>query len=275
MADPASPPARRRVELVFHADDRASFVLTKDLVRFDRRIFGGTAVAASVEAMEAVTGRTCAWITTQFSGSASVGATIDLHVERMAVGKAMSQLRVTGYDEGRLVWSALGACAVEQEEPPFEGGFAEMPAVLPPEAGPVLRFPGESPDRGFGTTCIRLTLELREALRPDGSPSDVPMLVWGRVVDRPMTRAGLAMVADLGPLVIARAIGRPGTGKSMDNTMRYGPTPTTDWVLLEMLPGLAHGGWAHSDIRLWSEDGTLLGLATQTARIWAVDEPSG
>jgi acyl-CoA thioesterase len=62
-----------------------------------------------------------------------------------------------------------------------------------------------------------------------------------------------------------RAAGRAGGGTSLDNTMRFGADPEGDWVLIDMDPHLASGGYVSGAARLWSTSGTLLGVASQTA----------
>jgi acyl-CoA thioesterase len=243
-----------------------SFELAESLSRFDRRLYGGTAVAVSVAAMERATGRVCAWLTVQFAENCKTGARLDVHTEVLGAGRVVSQLRVTSYEAGRVVWSALGACSTERASP-VEGGFATMPAVLEPDACSELRFVGRDAAGGFSSRGWRATMDMREALLPDGTSSGVPMLAWARLLDRPMTRAGLGMVADIVPVVVARAAGRAGAGTSLDNTLRFGPAPDSEWVLVELEPHLAHGGWGHGGARVWSLSGTLVAVASQTARM--------
>ena len=79
--------------------------------------------------------------------------------------------------------------------------------------------------------------------------------------------AVLGFLADMVPSSVARAAGRMGGGTSLDNSMRFGPAPDTEWVLIDYDPYLAHHGYAHGGARVWSEDGVLLGIASQTASV--------
>jgi acyl-CoA thioesterase len=45
-------------------------------------------------------------------------------------------------------------------------------------------------------------------------------------------------------------------------------------MLVDFDPYLVSGGYAHGAARLWAEDGTLLGVASQTATVLLFD-PSG
>jgi len=44
-------------------------------------------------------------------------------------------------------------------------------------------------------------------------------------------------------------------------------------VLLELEPDLTDSGYVHGTIRLWSQDGQLLGVATQTATLRPFSPP--
>jgi acyl-CoA thioesterase len=65
-----------------------------------------------------------------------------------------------------------------------------------------------------------------------------------------------------------RELGERGAGTSLDNTIRIGAVTEGEWVLIDGLPELAAGGYGHGSVRLWSEDGLLLGTASQTAALW-------
>ncbi len=54
--------------------------------------------------------------------------------------------------------------------------------------------------------------------------------------DRRQTRATLGFLADMVPSGVVAAAGRAGAGTSLDNAMRFGPAPDTDWMLLEYDP---------------------------------------
>jgi acyl-CoA thioesterase len=66
-----------------------------------------------------------------------------------------------------------------------------------------------------------------------------------------------------------------GAGTSLDNSMRFGRFTETDWILLDFDPWFAAGGYLHGGARVWAQDGTLLGFASQTASeiVWAGETP--
>lgn len=250
-----------------------SFDLPQSLARLDNHIYGGTAVALSVVAMETTTGRPCVWSTAQFTGTCPAGARLDIHAEVLAHGRVVSQIRVSGYDRGQLVWCAFGACAEQERPAELEVQSGSMPKVLGPDEGRELMLPNRlSPTllRG-GRRGILDTLDMRDARKADGVLAHDPMLVWARLRERPMTRTALCLVADIVPVAVARAGGREGAGTSLDNTMRFGAPPFGEWVLIEFEPYLAYGGCSHGGAWLWSEDGTLVAIASQTARVFVMD----
>ncbi|MBV9253298.1 MAG: thioesterase family protein [Actinobacteria bacterium] len=93
--------------------------------------------------------------------------------------------------------------------------------------------------------------------------------------DQPQSRATLSFVADMVPSAVVRAAGFMGAGTSLDNSVRFGHFVDTDWVLLDFDPWFATGGYLHGGARLWAQDGSLLGYASQTASalVWDGETP--
>ena len=77
------------------------------------------------------------------------------------------------------------------------------------------------------------------------------------------------------PSSVARAAGKMGGGTSLDNSLRFGRLVDTEWILLDMDPWFGTGGYLHGAARVWAEDGTLLGVASQTssAIVWDGEIP--
>jgi len=248
-----------------HGGGRSSFTLPRPLSRIDGRLYGGTGLAAAVAAMELESGRGALWATCQFVASAEIGARIEVTTEVLAAGRSVSQLRVEARAGERLLLCALGATGV-----PKDGGLSasvgEPPEVADPESSPPftwrLPVPVPAEPAGFLLAC-----EVRDTV---GAPPG-RFCVWARLRDRPMTRAGIAFVADMVPMAVARGLGRAGGGTSLDNSIRYGAELDCEWVLVDLEPHLADGGYGHGLARIWSPDGTLLAVASQTAALLLFD----
>ncbi len=235
------------------------FELKSQLGRGDGKLYGGTGLAVSVALMETVTNRDALYCTTQFSGSANTGAVLDCEVEVLASGKRSSQLRITVSEGDRLVLTSLGATGEHNDA--LEVQVHQMPDVAGPDQAEdwMARFrlaqPNMPPHQGWA--------ELAELKRVELDNGHFAM--WGRMRDHKMTRPGLGFIADFVPVSVTRAAGVDGAGFSLDNSIRYGYFVDTEWVLLDFDPWFAAGSYLHGAVRLFAEDGTLLGVASQTA----------
>jgi acyl-CoA thioesterase len=240
------------------------FDLQPLLTRFDGKFYGGTGIAVTTAVMEAETGRDALWATAQFVGSADLGERFDVHVEVLASGRRTSQLRMTGTVGGRLVLTALGATG-DARVGPLNAQFGAMPDVAPPDETPEWR-----PHAGV-TIPHQVESWINAAELREMSGTGERRTMWARMRGMRHTRATLGFLADMVPSAVVSAAGRMGAGTSLDNAMRFGPRPDTDWMLIDFDPYLAAGGYAHGGARLWSQDGTLLGVASQTATLLLFD----
>ena len=250
-----------------HGEGRWSFEVTPPLTRMDGKLYGGTGIAATVATMEAETARDALWATVQFAGSADTGERVDCHVEVLATGRRTSQVRLTATAGDRVVLAAVGAAGAHRDGP-VEAQIGTMPDVPgPDEAEPWgHRWHGpEDPKTGW-----LLLAEMRQV-----DIGDDAFAVWGRMHDLPHTRATISFLADMVPSAVARAAGHLGGGTSLDNSVRFGRFTETEWILLDFDPWFATGGYLHGGARVWAQDGTLLGFASQTASaiVWTGETP--
>jgi acyl-CoA thioesterase len=240
-----------------HRDGAWSLELTSHLGRGDGRLYGGTGLALAVALMETVTARDALWATVQFSGTANVGERLDCQVDVLAQGRRSSQIQVTIRTSDRLVCTALGATG-EHNDHPAEVQVPVMPDVPGPDEGEDwvgrMRLPNQARS---GWTEIA---DMRRFELPNGHFG-----MWGRMKGHPQSRASAAFLADFVPVSVSRAARVDGAGFSLDNSVRYGYFVETDWVLLDFDPWFAAGSYLHGAVRLFAEDGTLLGVASQTA----------
>ncbi|MFP5255246.1 MAG: acyl-CoA thioesterase [Acidimicrobiia bacterium] len=243
-------------------DGTAALELSPGLARLDGKLYGGTAMAAAVTMAEHVTGRPALWATVQFvAASCTIGDRLELVAEVRAHGHRASQVRVSATVDGTLIFDALGATALAKEGA-VSAGFGEMPRMQPPDAGPGWRPPMLT---GDGPTGFLERTEIRVGRAQD--PADQRYRLWARVPGRPVTAAMLGYLSDWVPSSVVQALGQQGGGISLDNTLRIGTLVPAEWVLVDFDPHLARGGYGHGAARLWSEDGVLLGVASQTSTL--------
>ncbi len=245
------------------ADDgrTGSFVIRPLLVNPNGRLFGGTAVAASVAMMESLGHGEVAWLTTQFIGSAGVGETVRLQTVVSAGGRRTAQVRVTGSADGREIFVTLGAVGAARPGPD-PAQWLEMPKVAPPES--CLPYAGLRP----GNPARAALVERLHAV-PVDPRDDQPnrVALWTRIRGQVSTTpAMLGWLADMVGLAIRKAA--PGAydgATSLDNTLRISGRTHGEWVLVDLHGESVRAGYGHGRALLWSADGQLLATASQTA----------
>lgn len=260
-----------------------SFNVVDRLARLDGRLYGGSAIAVSITAAEVVTARSAVWMTTQFVSTAAPRAEVMVFAEVLAPGRRTNQVRVTGTSvEGEVLFASLGATGHHRPDG-LTGQFEKGPTVTPPDdserwvspftglaraAGLDVELPEPPPASGFAAV-----LEVRQPTivdHPDPGPGRI--CLWVRRRDcQPTTPAVAAYMADMVPMGLAHALGELVGGLSLDNTIRLGAFVDSEWVLLDLRPHLAVGGYGHGIAHVWSEDGHLLATASQTASLFRVD----
>jgi acyl-CoA thioesterase-2 len=236
------------------------FVLGPGLVRHDGALYGGTGLAASVMAFQAASGRDVLWTTTQFVSSPVLGTELRWEVEVLAEGKRSSQLQLRAVHDGGVAFTALGSAGIGSDAG-LTGQWRTMPKVSPPsDARPW------EPMRGANAhpQSWSIHIDLREAAFVGDEVASTAL--WARRHDgRPFTAAAIAFAADFVPLGVARAAGKMGAGSSLDNSLRFRPGLTTEWILLELYGDFASGGYGHGEVLVWGQDGTLVASGSQTA----------
>lgn len=249
-----------------------TFTVAEHLCRLDGALYGGTAIAVSVATAELVSDRHAVWMTTQFVSTVGKGTEVAVHAEVLAGGRRTNQVRVTGTSPtGDVVFASLGATAHHRPD-----GFAGQFVTRPEVAGPDDVDPGVSPFRHVTSDGepprigFTAAAEMRAAPVADAVPGRV--CLWVRRRDRtPITAAVAAYLADMVPMGIAQALEVMAGGISLDNTIRIGDVPETEWVLLDIRPHLVAGSYGHGVVHVWSEDGQLMATASQTASMFAFD----
>ncbi len=252
------------------------FEVTERLITPGRFLYGGSGLASGVEALEGATGRPTIYAAAHYLSFAPLGARARVEVDVAVVGRRVTQARATTTVEGREILTVNAALGEGELEAP--GPWVTMPQVRAPEECP----PRAMPRRFAGSIFDHL--ETRVALgrtfdQLDGSPGTPRSALWVRLPDHLEPSAGtLAIVGDLVSGGGSEPLGRQAIGRSLDNTIRTATLAATEWVLCDIHMHALHHGFAQGIGFLWSEDGTLLGTASQSmsARYWeppAAEEP--
>jgi acyl-CoA thioesterase len=228
-------------------------------------LYGGSGIAACIEAAERASGRPLQWITTQFLGSPTPGLVADIEVDLAVTGRATSQTQVTVSVDGMVMLTSL--CAHNVRPAGDERSFSEMPAVpSPDDSMPFADFFDVVEKPSFFDHFERRTAAGNFASEAVGEPQTGLLAMWCRLDDASIGSAATqGFVADLGPLAVCAALGLPVGGTSLDNTLRIVDPRPSEWVLIEIAAEGFHRSVGHSTAKLWSEDGRLLGIAQQSA----------
>lgn len=229
-------------------------------------LFGGCGLGAAISALEGTTDRPVIWATAQYLSFARPGTVLDIDVTVAAAGHHTTQARAVGTVAGTEILTVNAALG----ERPFDesGQWVTPPQVPEPADCP----PRESRWRTGDSIIDRM--DQRWALRDAAGGR---CAVWTRMPDLlGVSAPALAVLGDFVPLGIAETTVGDVTSNSLDNTLRIGRVVTTEWVLADIRLDMVANGFGHGLVYLWSEDGTLMATASQSAIIREIRAaPSG
>ena len=226
-----------------------------------RFLFGGAGLAGAVAAMEHAAGRPAVWAAAQYLSYAPTGSVLDVEVTLAVIGYHTTQARAVGRADGKeilTVNAALGRRSLD-----LTATYVERPDVPGPESSR----PRTLTEELSGTVLERVEVRLargRQYHELDGARGDGRCALWARLPGQlELSSAWLAVLGDYVPSGVAQALGRPAWGNSLDNTIRVLRLVPSEWVLCDIqILGIANG-FGHGRAHLWSQDGTLLGAASQ------------
>lgn len=227
-----------------------------------RFLFGGCGLAAGVAAMEHVSGRPAVWATAQYLSYAPTGSVVDFAVHLAVQGHQTTQARAIGRVDGKEILAVNAALGRRNLD--VSGTWVKPPEVPRPESSARRRVPDEF--RGTVLERVELLLAVgRQFEDLDGTAGDGRCAFWARLPGQlEPSSAWLSVLGDYVPTGVAQALGRPSIGNSLDNTIRVVQLVPSEWILCDVHLLAIANGFGHGRAHLWSEDGTLLGVASQS-----------
>ena len=238
---------------------------------------GGLVSAIALRAMEVeldLAHQPLRSFSTMFVSTVDAG-TLDISVERLRIGKRMSQLRADvrsadNTEPGHVVTAAFGearegfefsyADAPDCGEPTEYPGFA-----VPPPGVPVFR------SRFFDNLEVT-RVRMFNAFEKEWEGGRAETIRWiryrvpPRLPDGRIDPLSLIALADTMPPAVGQYVG-PGFrfyhAPSVDLSMRFFADTDEEWVLLHVKSHWAGDGYASAEVTLWDRRRRLLAHATQ------------
>ena len=226
-------------------------------------MFGGIGLASAVAAMERTCERPLIWATAQYLSYARPGSVVDIDVWTPVEGKYNTQARVVSHVDDKEIITVNAALG--KRDSPYSQHWTDRPEAPPPEECEPSEHWRAASEGLHSRMEVRIVKGRRGADREGNPEADGRSLVWARpregfAIDSTM----LAIMADFVPQGIGTALGKNAGGNSLDNTLRIVRIVPTRWVLADIMIQGIHGGFAHGDMRLFSEDGQLMAMASQS-----------
>lgn len=237
-------------------------------------LFGGCGLGAAIVALEGTCDRPVIWATAQYLSYARPPSVLDIDVTVAVAGRQTTQARAVGHVadvEILTVNAALGSRDIG-----MEGEWAERPDVPPPAACPPRGYRVNTNEDSIMSRLDTRLADGKDWSDMDGTPGTGRSALWVRTPDRmEMSAAALAILGDYVPFGIGQALGLPGGGNSLDNTLRVAKLVPTEWVLLDIRVHAVANGFGHGVVHLWSDSGTLMATASQSTivRLWTEADP--
>jgi acyl-CoA thioesterase-2 len=248
------------------------FRVTDRLITPGKFLFGGSGLASGIVALEAASERPTIYAAAHYLSFAPLDAEVIVKVDLAVVGRRVTQARAIATESDREVLTVNAALGTGDLTAPTP--WLTFPDVPPPEECRQRVNPRHVHSSIFDHLETRIA-NGRGFESLDGTPGSPVSALWARVPNHlDPSAASLALFGDLVAGGSSQPLGRNTMGRSLDNTIRVATLVPTEWILIETHMHALTGGFAQGTGYLWSEDGTLLGTASQSmsAKYW--DPPS-
>ncbi len=244
------------------------FTVNERLITPGMFLFGGCGLASGIVALEEATERPTIYAAAHYLSFAPLGADVRINVDVAVRGRRVSQARATTYANDREILTVNAALGTGELSAP--SAWPTMPDVPAPQECRVREMPRRLANSIFDHVETRIARG-RSIDQLDGVPGSAVSALWARVPSHlDPSAATLAIFGDLVSGGATQPLGRNTMGRSLDNTIRVATLEPTEWVLCEIHMHALYGGFAQGNGYLWSQNGTLLGTASQSfsAKFW-------
>ena len=236
-----------------------------------RATFGGLVAAVVARQMQqAVTGdRAMRALQISFVGPVAADEPVQIEVEVLREGKAVSQVQGRMLQQGEVRLAMLGsfggsrasAVAVAGDRAP-EVASADSLKALP-------HLPGITPD-----FIQHLDMRWTFGGLPFSGSDSREMGGWMRFREQPkaLTDAHLVALVDAWPPALLPHLKQPAPASSLSWTLEFVyPRPTLapdDWLLYRASIDQAAAGYGHTQAQIWNASGELVALSRQTVTVF-------
>ena len=216
-------------------------------------LHGGCGIGAAVAALELTTGRPLALASAQYLARASHGEVVDIELDLVSVGNAVTQATFAVLCGETVV--LRGHSSLGGRELGIDQTWLEMPEAPDPES---------CPPRSRSTEIDHSFTDLADLRVASQRPGDRRVLYWARLRDGLASATPiLAALADLLPSGMRVSLDAAFRGSSLDNTVRIASTTPTEWVLIELEASAFHNSIGHGVVRIFARTGELLASGSQ------------
>lgn len=229
----------------------------------DPFLYGGSGFAACIAAMERLTGLPAIYATIQFVSMGRSGETIRFTLENVSGGNSIKQCRLAASIGGKPFATLMGAAGDRSDPTVHQGSHAP---IVPPVDHCVER----SVARQISSNLNDLfEFRMAKGQMPDRrdwrGEVGLDTAFWIRKRSAlTLSKLDLSVIADLAAMALPSALGKPASGNSLDNMIRFIAEPDGEWVLSCTQVASVYRGITHINTQIYSESGNLLAVASQS-----------
>ncbi len=236
-----------------------------------RATFGGLVAALVAQRMQQAVakGRALRSLQISFVGPVAVEQPVQIEVELLREGKAVSQVQGRLVQAGEVKLAMLGSFGGDRASQVAVAADT-APAVSAPEGLPSMPcLPGITPE-----FVQHVDMRWTFGGLPFSGQASRDMGGWMRFREQPpqLTDAHLVALIDAWPPAVLPHLKQPAPASSLSWTLEFVyPRPALaagDWLLYRASIDQAGAGYGHTQAQIWGPDGNLLALSRQVVTVF-------